>query len=227
MSLLHLDRVSKVYEDGRSEVWALRDVSMRLEAGEIVLLMGPSGSGKSTLLSLAGGLSRPSSGTVELADKLISKLPQRQRTLHRRRHVGFVFQRLHLLEGESVLDNVTLPLVPMGVPASQAEARALALLEELGLGGLARARVRRLSGGEMQRVVIARAMICEPSLLLADEPTAHLDSARAASFLHLLSGLRSQGLGLLVASHDPRVARGLDVDRIYEIEDGVLKDGRA
>jgi putative ABC transport system ATP-binding protein len=214
--------VSKRVSDGRSRREVLKGISLDLHRGEMLLVRGPSGSGKTTLLAILGGMLLPTSGEVCLGGEAISRLRDHQRAEVRRAKVGFVFQDFGLIEGMTVLDNVLLPLVPPGNGKNAVTARAMALLDALGIGALAPANVTRLSGGERQRVALARARIAGPEVLLLDEPTAHLDTARAEDLMADLARLCDEGAAVLVASHDARVDHAARVDRRLDLRDGLL-----
>jgi putative ABC transport system ATP-binding protein len=204
-------------------VTALREVSIRIEPGEIVGLEGPSGSGKSTILHAVSGLLVPTAGAVELHGTDLTGLSDRERTRIRRRHVGIVFQRFHLLSSLSARANVALPLVQAGVPKSDRRERAEALLEDVGLGDRITHLPGELSGGEQQRVAIARALATDPDVIVADEPTGELDTATGADVLELLTEI-GRDRTILVASHDE--ATLAVADRVITLRDGtVVSDG--
>ena len=189
--MIELVAVSKTFNAGQvNEYRAVREVSLALEPGRVTALRGPSGSGKTTLLGLIGGLTRPTSGRVRLDGRDISALPERFLTRLRRATFGFVFQQFQLIRGLSALENVMLPATPTGRPYAQVRRHALDLLEGFGLGGRAEAKAQWLSGGEAQRVAIARALINDPAIILADEPTSHLDSTLSTQILAILADLR-------------------------------------
>jgi putative ABC transport system ATP-binding protein len=208
--------------DGRSRREILKGISLDLHPGEMLLVRGPSGSGKTTLLAILGGMLLPTSGEVWLGGEAISRLRDHQRAEVRRAKVGFLFQDFGLIEGMTVLDNVLLPLVPPGNAKGSAVAEALALLDQLGISDLAHANVTSLSGGERQRVALARARIGGPAVLLLDEPTAHLDTARAQGLMVDLARLCDQGAAVLVASHDARVDHAARIDRRLDLNEGML-----
>jgi putative ABC transport system ATP-binding protein len=219
--MIELLAVSKVYNAGRpNEFSAVRAVDLIIEPGRVTALRGPSGSGKTTLLSLIGGLTRPSAGRVRLDGRDISALSERFLTELRRATYGFVFQQFQLIRGLSVLENVMLPAVPTGRPHRRVRARALELLDHLGLAARAETRAQWLSGGEAQRVAIARALVNDPGVIIADEPTSHLDSVLSRQILAILGELRGQGRTLIVSSHDPLVFESGLVERVVEIRDG-------
>ena len=219
--MIALHEVSKVFNQGQpNECRALREVSLRLERGGITVFKGPSGSGKTTLLTLIGCLARPTTGRIMLDGRLLSNLPERFLTEVRRHTFGFVFQQFNLIRGLTVLDNVMLPAYPLGKPYRELRDGARALLDRFGLGAKADSRVEWLSGGEAQRTALARALINDPAVLIADEPTANLDSALSREVLALLGELAMQGRAVLISSHDPLVFEAVQVDRIIELHDG-------
>ncbi|MEO5344408.1 MAG: ABC transporter ATP-binding protein [Gammaproteobacteria bacterium SHHR-1] len=222
---IRLHDVKKAFNQGRSnEFWAVRGVSLAIDPGAVTCLKGASGSGKTTLLSMIGCLSRPTSGRITLGDEMLSGLPERFMTEIRRHTFGFVFQRFNLIPGLSLLDNVMLPAYPLAPPHAELVARAEALLERFGLAGRGNDRVEWLSGGEAQRVAICRALINEPRIIIADEPTANLDSRLSAEFMGLVEELRRGGKTLLITSHDPLVFEAGCVDRVVELHDGQVLD---
>ncbi len=219
--MIELREVSKVFNQGQpNECRALREVSLRLERGGITVFKGPSGSGKTTLLTLIGCLARPTAGRITLDGRLLSNLPERFLTEVRRHTFGFVFQQFNLIRGLTALDNVMLPAYPLGKPYRELRDGARALLDRFGLGAKADSRVEWLSGGEAQRTALARALINDPAVLIADEPTANLDSALSREVLALLGELATQGRTVLISSHDPLVFEAVQVDRIIELHDG-------
>jgi putative ABC transport system ATP-binding protein len=219
---LSAKQVTKRVADGRARRDVLRGITLDLHAGELVLVRGASGSGKTTLLGVLGGMLLPTSGEVWLDGEPISRLRDHQRAEIRRRKVGYLFQDFGLIEGMTVLDNVLLPLVPPGGADDGATRRALDMLERLGLASLARANVAALSSGERQRVALARARVVDPSVLLLDEPTAHLDASLASDLMNDLDALRARGAAVLVASHDPRICDDARVTRRFALEEGQL-----
>jgi putative ABC transport system ATP-binding protein len=213
--------VEKVFGSGAAVVQALNGVNLDAYRGEVLLLMGPSGSGKTTLLSIMGCILRPSAGHVRIRDQEVADLTRKDLTMLRLRHIGFVFQDFNLLSTLSAAENVEMPLLLAGLGAKEARRRALAVLESVGMSDRSRAFPADLSGGEKQRTAIARALINNPSLLLADEPTAALDFKNGRVILEMLRECcRKHECGVVIVSHDSR-AREF-VDRIACLEDGRL-----
>ncbi|MFZ4984183.1 MAG: ABC transporter ATP-binding protein [Blastocatellia bacterium] len=225
MSILNLDKVRKRYDGGETPVEAVRGVTMRLERGDFVALMGPSGCGKSTLLHLCGAMDRPTEGELSIAGTDIRQLGDDQLTLLRRERLGFVFQFFNLLPTLTVLENIELPLLLGGASAVESERRARELAERVGLGHRAHHYPPQISGGEMQRAAIARAVIHQPVLLIADEPTGNLDSENGAIILALLRDLnRDLGLTILMATHSTETAA--IAGRLLMMRDGALLAGQ-
>jgi len=224
--MIDLTDVHKAFNQGRqNEVWAVRGIDLTVEAGRITVLRGPSGSGKTTLLTMIGCLARPTRGRVRLHGRDISGLPERFLTEIRRRDFGFVFQQYNLIKGLSALENVMIPAYPTGRPYPALKRAAAAALDRMGLADRAAARVEWLSGGEAQRVAIARALINEPEVIIADEPTANLDSHLSAEFLGIAADLKAMGKTMILTSHDPLVAEAAVVDRVVTLRDGQIVDG--
>ena len=223
--LIAADAVSKVFAPRRdAEVVAVSDVTLRLSLGSAYLLKGASGSGKTTLLSLIGCMTRPSEGRIRVAGRDVTRLPEDDLAELRRRVFGFVFQRHHLIPRLSALKNVMLPTLPR-TDANGFDRRARVLLTRFGLGVRLHTPVRRLSGGEQQRVAIARALVNEPLVVVADEPTAHLDSRAAHEFLDFMTELKRGGTLVIVASHDPVVCGAGCYDEVFDMRDGRLTEG--
>jgi putative ABC transport system ATP-binding protein len=219
--LIRLEGVSKVYEEGGRERVVLHEVSIAFAAGELVVLLGKSGSGKSTLLNLVSGIDLPSAGEVWVAGRPLTRLSERERTLFRRRSVGFVFQFFNLVPTLTVLESVLLPLELNGATGARARAAATAMLAEVGLDDRGASYPDRLSGGEQQRVAIARALVHDPALILADEPTGNLDAETGAQVLDLLDRLtRRAGKTMLMVTHSPEVV-GV-ADRVLRVREGHL-----
>lgn len=221
--MITLEGVTKIFNQGRhNEVTAVRDVDLAIADGRITVLCGPSGSGKTTVLTLIGCLARPTSGRIRIDGETISGLPERFLAEVRRRTFGFVFQKFNLIRGLSALENVVLPALPMGTPHRQLVDRALGLIDHFGLGDRAQLAVEHLSGGEAQRIAIARALINDPAVIIADEPTANLDGERVAQFLAMADDLKRSGKTVLITSHDPRITEAPLVDRLVTMTDGRL-----
>jgi ABC-type lipoprotein export system ATPase subunit len=219
--VLQLEGVSKGYRRGDEQVHVLIDFDFSVGAGEFVVVAGPSGAGKSTLLHIAGGLDAPDTGAVSVTGHDVWAMSARARAAFRRRNLGFVFQFFNLVPMLTAVENVSLPLVLDGVPARLADARAEELLERVGLGDRARHRPAELSGGQMQRVAVARALVARPSIVLADEPTGNLDSHSSTEVLDLLRSLSdSDGAAVVMVTHD-RIAASYGTREVH------LVDGRA
>jgi len=222
---VELSRVGKVYREGDSERVVLRDVDLTVAGGEIVVLLGRSGSGKSTLLNLVSGIDRPTAGTVRVEGVDVTALSETARTRLRRRRIGFVFQFFNLIPTLTVEENLRLPLELNGVDGAAGRARARELLDEVGLADRAASFPDRLSGGEQQRVAVARALAHDPALVLADEPTGNLDAESARQVLGLMAGLaRRAGRTVIAASHSEEVASL--ADRVLTLADGRLVERR-
>jgi putative ABC transport system ATP-binding protein len=216
--MLELRHVSRVYGDGAGEVTALHDVSLSVEPGQLVAVMGPSGSGKSTLLTIAGTLEEPSSGEVIVGGRLVTGASAAERARLRRRAIGYVFQDFNLLPGLTATENVALPLQLDGVLAGRARAVAGRALAGLGLADRARHFPEQLSGGERQRVAIARALVGRRRLLLADEPSGALDSANGEMVMQIIRAACRQGVAAVVVTHDAQLASW--ADRVVLVRDG-------
>ncbi len=220
--MIELKNASKKYQQGAREVHALRDISLFIKKGEFLSIMGPSGSGKSTLLNLIGGLDQPTSGQIFIDDKPLHGISDNELTLIRRKRVGFIFQFFNLLPVLTAIENVSLPLLLGGISLSEIKPKAVALLEQVGLGARGEHRPEQLSGGEMQRVAIARALVTNPAVLLADEPTGNLDSHTSEEIFMLLKSLNEQGQTIVMVTHDPKAAAY--GSRIITLKDGALSE---
>ncbi len=220
--MIELKNASKKYQQGSREVHALRDVSLSIKKGEFLSVMGASGSGKSTLLNLIGGLDQPSSGEIFIDGRPLHGISDDELTLIRRRRVGFIFQFFNLLPILTAAENVSLPLLLEGTPFSEIKPKAVKLLEQVGLGARTEHRPEQLSGGEMQRVAISRALISNPAVLLADEPTGNLDSHTSEEIFMLLKNLHDQGQTIVMVTHDPRAAAY--GSRIVTLKDGAVSE---
>src|SRR5687768_10529289 len=219
MSVLVAEHLSKTYVTGEARVSALAGVSFAVEHGDFVALMGPSGCGKATLLHLCGAMDRPTSGTLRLNDRELATMGDDELTRVRREQVGFVFQFFNLLPTLTVADNIALPCLLAGVKPAEAEARARALAERVGITHRLHHYPQQISGGEMQRAAIARALIHHPLLVVADEPTGNLDSENGANVLALLKGLNTEmGVTILLATHAADVAAA--ARRVLKMRDG-------
>ena len=220
--LLKVDQLKKTYTRGDQQVEALRNVSLSIESGQFVAIMGPSGSGKSTLLHMMGGLDRPTSGQVILNGEAIDRLDDRELSFFRRRKLGFIFQFFNLLPTLSALENVALPRLLDGESIKTIEPRAKELLKQIGMEKRMTHKPDQLSGGEMQRVAIARALISDPILILADEPTGNLDSQTGEAVLSLLSEMvKNMGKTIVMVTHDPKAASF--GNRLLRMRDGSLE----
>jgi putative ABC transport system ATP-binding protein len=222
MSFLELQDVSKVYGEGASQVRALDQINLEVEAGSLVAVMGPSGSGKSTLLTIAGSLEDPSRGEVIIGGASLSHMSRDDKARLRRRSIGFVFQDFNLLPGLTAAENVSLPLELDGTRASKAQATAMGMLDELGLADRGGAFPDELSGGERQRVSIARAIVGERRLLLADEPSGALDSTNGEAVMRMVLAACREGVAAVVVTHDAQLASW--ADRVMFIRDGRMVD---
>jgi len=225
MSVLELHGVSKVYGDGPTEVHALREVDLAVEAGTLVAVMGPSGSGKSTLLTIAGTLEIPTRGEVLVDGNPVSPMSRNDRARLRRRAIGYVFQDFNLLAGLTAVENVALPLELDGVPARKAQTAGLEVLDQLGIGDRASRFPDELSGGERQRVAIARAVVGDRHMLLADEPSGALDSTNAEAVMRLVRAACQRGVAGVVVTHDAQLASW--ADRVVFLRDGRIVDQTA
>jgi putative ABC transport system ATP-binding protein len=221
--MIRLESVSKVFNAGRpNEFKAVRGVTLALALEQVTILKGPSGSGKTTLLGLIGCMARPSTGRIFLHEREITSLPERFLTGIRRQTFGFIFQQFNLIKGLTALENVMAPAYPNGESHQLLKRRALDTLAMFNLEERSDAKVDWLSGGEAQRVAIARALINNPSVIIADEPTAHLDSKLSAEFMAIMRTLKGEGKTIILASHDPIVYDSDLADRIVEMRDGQL-----
>jgi putative ABC transport system ATP-binding protein len=216
--LIRTEDLWKTYRFGRQELHAVREVSMKVEGGEFVCLMGPSGSGKSTLMNLLGCLDSPSRGRYWFAGREVSRLSENERAEIRNRRIGFVFQAFNLLPQATALENVELPL--LYGPWDQRQKRALEALARVRLEDRARHRARELSGGEQQRVAIARALVTEPDIIMADEPTGNLDSQSGRQVMNVFTELNEQGVTVLLVTHDPQIAKY--ARRVIRVQDGKI-----
>jgi len=214
--------LERVYASGIATVAALAGVTLAVRAGEFVAVMGPSGSGKSTLLNVIAGLERPTGGTIRVGGEELTKLDEQALARHRSKRVGMVFQAFNLLPRYRVVENVALPLAFAGTGRAERLAKARALLERLGMSARAEHRTNELSGGELQRAAIARALVSDPAILLADEPTGNLDSANGAALIALFEEVHAHGQTILLVTHDAAIAA--HAQRTVRMRDGRVVD---
>jgi putative ABC transport system ATP-binding protein len=226
VAVVRLNRVAKTYRAGAIEVAALRGISLEIPLRSFSMVVGPSGSGKTTLLNLIGCIDAPSSGTVEVCGQKVGALGDNALADFRARNIGFVFQGFSLVPVLSAYENVEYPLLLVGMPAAERRKRTLAMLEAVGLTQQSRQRPNELSGGQKQRVAIARALVKEPELVLADEPTANLDTQTGASIIDLMHRVQGEyQTSFVFSTHDPQLMS--HADDIFTIRDGALVDHRA
>ena len=223
--MIELVNVRKVFNAGNpSEFSALNSINLHIGENKVTVLKGPSGSGKTTLLSIIGCMSRPSAGRVKLQGREITSLPERFLTDIRRNTFGFIFQQPNLIKGISVLDNVMLPAYPLGEKRAHLRIKAMKGLAELNIGNKAASRVEWLSGGEAQRASIVRALINDPRIIIADEPTAHLDTKLSYRFMEIIEKFKAEGKTVIITSHDPLVYESSMVDTVVNLRDGQIED---
>jgi putative ABC transport system ATP-binding protein len=253
-NVINLIDVTKIFNQGNpNEFTAVRGVSLTLDAGRITVLKGPSGSGKTSLLSVIGCMARPTSGRIMLSEAIVpaslktqkaggeaasgrtegdgmvevTSLPERFLTEIRRMTFGFIFQQFNLIKGITAIENVMIPAYPMGERIAHLKKRGLGLLDLFNLSQKGSSKIEWLSGGETQRVAIARALINNPAILIADEPTAHLDTGLSREFMATMERLRAEGRTVIIASHDPIVCDSAFIDRVVEMRDGLVVDSGA
>ena len=220
-ALIELAGIERVFRLGDSEVHALHELDLRIDAGEYVAVMGPSGSGKSTLLNLLGLLDRPTAGTYHLEGRDITTLSPQEQAQVRSQRIGFVFQSFHLVPRLTAAENIALPMMLAGVPPAERAKRVAQALDDYGLTDRSHHRPDQLSGGQRQRVAIARATIMQPAMILADEPTGNLDRATGDEVIRLLEELNTRGVTLIVVTHD--AALGKRARRRLDMEDGMIR----
>ena len=219
--MIELINVRKVFNQGKpNEFVAVRGINLSIDSNKVTVLKGPSGSGKTTLLSLIGCMARPTSGRIKLSDQEITSLPERFLTEIRRKTFGFIFQQFNLIKGITALENVMLPAYPLGETHASLKTRAMHLLDLFNVSQKAHSQVEWLSGGEAQRVTMVRALINNPSVIIADEPTAHLDTKLSHEFMEIVARLKDDKKTVLIASHDPIVYESGVVGRVVNVRDG-------
>ena len=218
-SNIELQNVSKIYKSGETQFKALDEISFEIKSGEFMAIFGPSGSGKSTLMHLIGGLDKPTSGTITVGGQNLNNMNDRQLARYRNEKVGFVFQTFNLLQGTNSLNNVVLPLIYSRYKGDR-KTKATEILQEVGLGQKLKNKPGQLSGGEQQRVSIARALVNDPEIILADEPTGNLDSKNGLAIFELLGDLNQKGKTVIVVTHEETLAE--KADRVIRVIDGRL-----
>lgn len=220
--MITLKDITKVYGEGDAASEILHNVDLQIDEGEFVAIMGPSGSGKSTLLNILGTLDVPSSGSYIFEGSDIGTLSNEQRSLFRRYILGFIFQGFNLLKKTSALENVEMPLIYLGVKASERKSRAYEALKSVGLKGRELYEPSKLSGGQQQRVAIARAIITKPKVLIADEPTGNLDTKRSHEIMQIIKGFNKEGITIIMVTHEEEIAKY--ASRIIYVRDGVIEE---
>ncbi len=221
MNIISIEHIAKIYQVGLEEVHALRDVSLRIDKNEYVAIMGPSGSGKSTLMNMLGCLDTPTSGKYEFNGVSVSEMNDNELARIRNREIGFVFQTFNLLPRSDALHNVELPLIYAGVPYSERRERAAKALTDVGLSDRMHHKPNELSGGQRQRVAVARALITNPSIILADEPTGNLDSKTGEEIMELFNEIHENGNTIILVTHEEYIAE--HAARIIRLKDGLIE----
>ncbi len=220
MKVIEINQVSKVYKMGKEKVVALDNVSLKIHKGDFVAIIGPSGSGKSTLMHIVGGLDSPTTGTVSIEGKDISRLKDKELSKYRNEKIGFVFQAFNLENSQTALENVMMPLIFAGVSKRERKKRALEALEQVGLKDLAKHKPNEMSGGQRQRVSIARALVNNPEIIFADEPTGNLDSKAGENIMQLFREINEKGFTVIMVTHNPEEAE--KARRVVKIKDGQI-----
>lgn len=221
MNIINIEHIQKVYEVGMEKVYALRDVSVRIDKNEYVAIMGPSGSGKSTLMNMLGCLDTPTKGLYNFKGENVSQMTDNELAAIRNREIGFVFQTFNLLPRSDALHNVELPLIYAGVPTAERKERAAAALENVGLGDRIHHKPNELSGGQRQRVAIARALVTDPAIILADEPTGNLDTKTGEDIMYLFNEIFEQGNTIILVTHEEYIAE--HAARVVRLRDGLIE----
>ncbi|MGD8306050.1 MAG: ABC transporter ATP-binding protein [Ignavibacteria bacterium] len=221
MNIINIEHIAKIYEVGMEEVHALKDVSLRIDKNEYLAIMGPSGSGKSTLMNMLGCLDTPTSGIYEFKGESVSTMTDNELAKIRNKEIGFVFQTFNLLPRSDALHNVELPLVYAGLPYTERRERAEKVLIEVGLKDRMRHKPNELSGGQRQRVAVARALVSNPSIILADEPTGNLDSKTGEEIMQLFQEIHETGNTIILVTHEEYIAE--HAGRIVRLKDGLIE----
>ena len=221
MNIINIENISKVYQVGSEEVHAIREISVKINKNEYVAIMGPSGSGKSTLMNMIGCLDTPTSGIYELNGLNVSQMTDNDLAKVRNREIGFVFQTFNLLPRSNALHNVELPLIYAGIPTAERKIKAKVALEKVGLGDRIHHKPNELSGGQRQRVAVARALVTNPSIILADEPTGNLDSKTGEEIMLLFNEIYENGNTIILVTHEEYIAE--HAARIIRIKDGLVE----
>ena len=221
MNIITIEHIAKIYQLGSEEVHALRDVTLKIDKNEYVAIMGPSGSGKSTLMNMLGCLDTPTSGIYQFTGKNVSEMSDNELAQIRNQEIGFVFQTFNLLARSNALHNVELPLIYSGIPAAERKERAEKALVDVGLGDRIHHKPNELSGGQRQRVAVARALVTNPSIILADEPTGNLDSKTGEEIMTLFNELHEKGNTIILVTHEEYIAE--HAVRIIRLRDGLIE----
>jgi putative ABC transport system ATP-binding protein len=223
--MINVNGVSKIYRMGKEKVIALNNVSLNVEKGEFLAIIGPSGSGKSTLMHIIGGLDSPTTGNVFIEENEIGKLKDRKLSKYRNEKIGFVFQAFNLENSQTALENVMMPLIFAGISKRERKERALKALEQVGILDLAKHKPNEMSGGQRQRVSIARAIVNNPEIVFADEPTGNLDSKSGENIMQLFNEINKKGYTIIMVTHNPEEAS--KARRVVTIKDGVITSDTA
>jgi len=221
MNIINIEHIAKIYQVGNEEVRALSDVSLKINKNEYVAIMGPSGSGKSTLMNILGCLDTPTKGLYDFSGENVSQMDDNELASIRNRQIGFVFQTFNLLARSDALHNVELPLIYAGIPSHERRERAEAALENVGLADRMTHKPNELSGGQRQRVAVARALVTNPSIILADEPTGNLDSKTGKDIMRLFNDIHESGNTIIVVTHEEEIAE--HSERIIRLRDGLIE----